>query len=83
MMIFHDFCVTVAAPILLLRSSLQSELLCETKVSVVANRAKHIARSEKQNKFCSSLVFSKSKINFALLSFFRNFAKDFRKSFYK
>ncbi len=25
----------------------------------------------------------KSKINFALLSFFRNFAKDFRKSFYK
>ena len=61
MMIFHDFCITVAAPKLRLRSSLQSELLCETKVSVVANRAKHIARSEKQN-------------NFALLSFFRNLA---------
>ena len=58
MMIIHDFLRNLAAPKLLLRSSLQSELLCETKVSVVANRAKHIARSEKQNKFCSSLVFS-------------------------
>ena len=43
------------------RTSFQSALLCETEVSVVANRAKHFARSEKQknillfSRFCVTL----------------------------